>query len=72
MQAKRNHLEHDNTAIQVTAEHGEIVIGHSYGHNPRISGSIHLTPDEAGEMVDALNAAIEVIAQADRLAGRVR
>ena len=56
-------LEHDDTAVQVTAEHGEIVIGH--GHNPRISGSIRMTPDEAEELAKAINEAV------DALGGRV-
>ena len=57
----RGHL----TAAELAAEHGEIVIGHGHRLNPRISGSIHLTLDEADELVKLLNAAI------DEMGGRV-
>ena len=57
---------------QVKTEYGEVVVSHGWARNPEIGGSIRMTPEEAGVLVDAINAALEGLAESDRLAGRVR
>ena len=58
-------LDHRDSCCAVKVEHGRVVVSRGYGHDPAISGSIHLSPDEADELAKAINEAV------DELDGRV-